>query len=208
MRKTTKIISIAGIISAASLALVVVMLQYSQSGVAAPDTCLPTSLSAIPAKDFPIREPRTETVSSNASLRAIDENKDLVTMYYADFSMCPFDETPEAMIQKGAVKVTIFKPQATFKDSADFQQQELDYYTSNPDIVAKVQPIEVNGYNGVGWEPYEGKSVVRLNGEEIESTPVSEPGVVRFYNEQDGTIYFITANRPLDGILEIARSIQ
>jgi hypothetical protein len=208
MQKTTKIIGIAAAISVVSFALAAAMLQIGQPGVAAPDSCLPTSLDAIPAKDFPIREPSMEALSPNVSIKAIDENKDLVKLYYADFDMCPFDETPEAMIQKGAVVLTIFKPQVASKDSSDFQQQELDYYTTNPEIIAKVQPIEVNSYKGVGWEPYEGKSVMRLDGEEIESNPVSEPGVVRFYNEQDGTIYFLAANRPLDGILEIARSIQ
>ena len=132
----------------------------------------------------------------------------IVKLYYADFGMCPFDESPEEMIRKGVVVETIFKPEVTFKDSADFQSQGLAYYKSNPVIIAKVQPVEVNGYKGVGWEPYEGKSVMRINGEEVESTPVPEPGVVRVYNEQDGTVYFITANKPLDKILEIAGSIQ
>lgn len=208
MKKITKAIGVIGSVSVGALVILAVLVQTSQSGVAASDVCLPTRLSEIPAKDFPIREPRTDLIAPGAGLKAIDENKDLVKLYYAVFSMCPFDESPDAMVQKGAVLVTIFRPQITLKDSSDFQERELAYYTSNPDIVADVRPIEVNGYKGVGWEPYQSQSVVRLNGEVIESTPIPAPGVVRFYNDQDGTVYFITANRSLDQILEIAKSVR
>jgi hypothetical protein len=102
MRKTTKTIGIIGAVSVATLVVLAALMQASQSGVAAPGVCLPTSLSDIPAKDFPIRVPQTDLIGSGVSLKAIDENKDLVKLYYADFSMCPFDESHDAMVQKGA----------------------------------------------------------------------------------------------------------
>lgn len=208
MRKVTRTIGIIGSASVGALIILATLIQTGQLGIAAPDECLPTRLSDIPAKGFPIREPRMDLVAPGAGLKTIDENKDLVKLYYANFNMCPFDESPDAMVQKGAVVVTIFRPQITLSNSSDFQQRELAYYTSNPDIVAAVKPAEVNGYKGVGWEPYPSQSVVRLNGEVIESTPIQGHGAVRYYNDQDGTVYFITANKSLEEILEIARSIK
>ncbi|HXG06590.1 MAG TPA: hypothetical protein VNI77_04605 [Nitrososphaera sp.] len=206
--KTT--LGIIGTIGLVAVIFITAMTQLNQAGDAAPDIrCLPSKLSDIPSMGFPIRQPDLATISPNAQLRAIDQNRDLVKLYYADFSMCPFDESRESMIQKGAIDVTVYRPGITLKNSTEFQQQELEYAKSNPDmIIADVQPIKVNGYNGVGWEPYESKSVVRINGQEVESTPIPAPGVVRFYNDNDGTIYSITANRPLADILKIAESIQ
>lgn len=148
-------------------------------------------------------------ISEHASLRAIDENKDLVKMFYADFSLCPFDKGYEQVIADGAVDVTIYKPGIELKDSEEFQRQEPEYAANNPAIIADVQPIEVNGYKGVGWEPYENYSITMQDGKEISRTSIGlSPGVVRYYNEDDGTIYNITAQLPLAEIIEIAESIQ
>lgn len=203
-----KTVTIVGSSSVATLVLLLLtMSQGSPSGNAAPDGCLPTSISQA-EQSFPIREPNLLLISDNAALQGVDEGNDLVTMYYASFSLCPFLDSRESFFQRGGLTLTVFKAEPTYRDSVEFQEGELAYFTSNPRVVADVKPIEVNGFKGVGWDPYQSASVTRLNGKIIESTPMLGPGAVRFYNEMDGTIYFINADRSLDEMLKIASSIQ
>jgi hypothetical protein len=206
MNKITIIVSALAV--GASLAISLALLVSNPAGDATPDGCFPTSLSQIDQTTFPIREPNKALVSDSASLQAVDENIDLVTMYYADFSLCPFQESLDSFLQKGGVIVTISKPDRDYKDSTEFQELQLAYYTSNPEIVADVKPIEVNSYKGVGWGPYEGASVLKIDGKVVESTPFPGSGTVRFYNEMDGTVFLIKADRPLDQILTIAESMK
>ena len=194
--------------AASILILSVTLARDTSTGQAAPDGCMPTSLSQIDEKSFPVREPAMSSISDGASLQAVEDNIDIVKLYYADFSLCPYDGTRESFLKEGGVTVTIYKEETPYKDGLDFQEQQLAYYASNPNIVADVQPIEVNGHYGVGWGPYESASIVRLDGEVIENTPMPGTGTVRFYNEEDGTIYYVKADRSLEEILNIAKSIQ
>ncbi len=104
------------------------------------------------------------SISDNAALQTIDDHDDLIILYYADFSMCPFDQGRDDMIERGAIVVTIFTPDEALKDSSEFQEKDFTYFTSIPDNQANIERIEVNGYKGIGWEPYRSASIIRLDG--------------------------------------------
>lgn len=165
-----------------------------------------TNLSQIEQQEIPIREPNVELISANARLQAIEELDGVVMLYYADFSLCPFDKGYATLMREGAVSVMIYAPDSPVKDSGEYQADELEFYISIPENPAEIKAVE-NGYKGIGWEPFENRSVVRLVGQVFDSKQYRDAGGVKFYNEADHAAYFVQADRPLIEILEIARSI-
>ncbi|HXG06420.1 MAG TPA: hypothetical protein VNI77_03740 [Nitrososphaera sp.] len=129
-------------------------------------------------------------------------------LFYADHSLCPFEGSFDSQIDKGAIVVTISQPEGAADNSTYFQQKELNYYGSQKEILADVKTIEVNGNKGVGWGTFTGVDRYSIHGTVVESNQLPMRGMVRFYHDQDHTIYSVTGHQPLDKLLlEIARSI-
>lgn len=185
-------VAVAAIV-AALMATNVISITGNKSGFAAPDNgCLPKLVNPAMAV-YPIKQPSAETLPKGYSLQAVDDPGDAVVMYYSDYSMCPFTESFDGQIKKGAIVVTVNQPEGIAKDSTDFQQKELNYYASQNGTLAKVQPIDVNGNKGVGWEPFTGTDTVRQDGVVVSSEPLPMPGMVRFYDDSSGTLNTVTA---------------
>ncbi len=204
-----KIVTIAVLTIAAVLIAVAFVFTTMGNGGSASSVanCLPTSLNAVSVK-YPLKQPALSSMPIGYNLRAVDNPGDAVVLFYADHSLCPFEGSFDAQIDKGAIVVTISQPEGAADNSTDFQQKELKYYASQKEILADVKAIEVNGNKGVGWGPFTGVDRISINGTVTESHPLPMPGMIRFYNDQDHTIYSVTAHQPLDKLLEIARSIK
>jgi hypothetical protein len=208
--RNSRIISFSALTAVLAIIAPVAMSQGSQQANSSVTSgCLATNLAEIDQEyDFPIRQPNLALIADKAALQGVDTNRKVIVLYYADFSICPFDRSAELMMKDGLVMLTIYALDERIKDGSDFQDQQYSFYTSIPSNAANIQIIEVNGYKGIGWEPYDGQSIVRLKGEVIESTPAHGPGGVKFYSEEDRSAYYISADKPLNEILKIAESIS
>lgn len=208
--RSSRIITLSALAAVLAIITPVAMSQGSQPADSSVTSgCLATDLAEIGQEyNFPIRQPNLSLIADKAALQGIDAFRDVIVLYYADFSICPFDRSADLMMNDGLVMLTIYTLDKKIKDGSDFQDQQYSFYTSIPNNAANIQKIEVNGYKGIGWEPYDGHSVVRLQGEVIESTPAHGPGGVKFYSEGDKLAYYISADKPLNEILKIAESIN
>jgi hypothetical protein len=208
--KNIKIITLVALVAVGGMIFAVVStsnLGMIQNGNASnKEDCLPSDPAVITA-DYEVKRPQLSAMPASFDLQAIDQPGGVVIMYYADHSLCPFTDSFDGQIDKGAIVVTVSKPEGLAKDSAEFQKKELEYYASQKETIAKVQPFSINGYEGVGWEPFTGKDVVIIKGEVSSETPIKMPGMIRFYNDNDGTLYTITAHQPLETLTAIAKTM-
>lgn len=188
-------------------AIVGIFFAANQGDASENANCLPATLESVDA-DYPIKEPSVDSMPNNFALKAVDNPGGVVILYYADHSLCPFTESFDGQIKNGAIVVTVTAGEDVATDSADFQQQELDYYAAQKETIADVQALDVNGNRGIGWEPFTGTSTITFNGEVSSTEDLPMPGMIRFYHDQDHTIYSISAFQPLDTLLEIAQSIR
>ncbi len=170
------------------------------------DACLPKTLDSV-VTDFPVKQPDTSTMPAGFQLEGVDYAGGTVIMFYADHSLCPLTESYGGLIDKGAIVISVNKSDEV-KDSVQFQNEELEYYANQPETLAKVEPITINGNKGIGWEPFNGTDTVRIDGKVISQEPIKMPGWVRFYDDQDGTIYGIRGHQPLQVLVRIAESLQ
>lgn len=164
-----------------------------------------TDLSQVKV-DYPIKQPTANALPANYRVQAIEELPDTVVIYYTDHQICP-DTSINGQILQGTI-VQMIGPIDFGNNSTEIQKKALDAYSRNSDIVAKVQAIEVNGYKGIGWEPYEGQAPTFINGTLAHTDPSMQPGRVSWYNDNDKVAYSIWGIQPLDKLLKIARSIQ
>jgi hypothetical protein len=170
--------------------------------------CLPTSLASIKlASDFVVRQP-TSLPKGYMLQGVMDEQPRDIQLLYADHSLCKF---PSGLDYHGnQLKIVVGKPGGPV-NSTKYQQ---DWIRNAADprygIVAKVQPIDVNGNKGAGWEPFDTFSTVRLNGTVIHSEPFHGQAAVFFVNDKDQMTYsiFANSNQTLTELLDVARSIR
>ncbi|MEM2140671.1 MAG: hypothetical protein QXJ74_08795 [Nitrososphaera sp.] len=170
--------------------------------------CPPSSLEGVAlSPDWKVKQP--SALPEGYELQAaIDNRPSHVELLYADHPLC--GPSSEFDYYGNQLKIHVIKPEEPL-DPQKYQQERLDYAT-NPesDIVAKVQPVDVNGYKGTGWEPYDAESIVRLNGTIIHREPFHGQAVLGFYNNDDNIEYVLFANdnQSLSDLLAIARSIK
>lgn len=171
--------------------------------------CLASTVENAVVTAFPVKQPTS--LPQGLTLRAVEADgggKAGVILYYADHSLCPFEGSLTDQIQNGTLVITVMKAE-DIENGTDFQQRELAFYANDPDgTIAEVQAIEVAGHKGVGWEPFEGKDVIRMEGKVVQSNPIQMAGMVRFFDDNDKTIYTITAMRPLSELVSVAESIK
>jgi hypothetical protein len=178
--------------------------SQQQTASAIPQIACITSLSQVSAK-FPVKEPAATALPASYKLQAIEEFPNTVVMFYTDHSVCP-DTSIGSQEAKGTV-VVMAGPIDWANNSTDLQEKALKAYAQRSDVIAKVQPLEVNGFKGFGWEPFQGRDTVRLNGTIIHDEPTPMPGHVAWYNDNDHLGYSVWGIQPLAKLLEIARSI-
>ena len=174
--------------------------QYSKTG----PHCLPKSLSEV-STAFEVKLPDIQTMPNNYKLEGIDNVGDWLALYYTDKTLCPFSGSMTDKINEGAVVITASQPEGIVS-GLEFQKTALNPGIENSKSV--IVPVDVNGNKGVGWEPFTGVDETKLNGEIIESSPLQMPGMVRFYDESDGTVYNIMGFQSMDELLSIAKSIR
>lgn len=187
--------------------IVAVMPSSSSSDVAG---CLPASLKAAAITAFPVKE--ATSLPKGYSLKAVeadDGGSAGVILYYADHSLCPFVGSLTDQIKNGTLVITVMKAYY-IANGTDFQQREMAFYANDPDgTVAKVQAFDVAGHKSVGWEPFTGEDIIRVNGKVVQSSaPIPMGGMLRFFDDKDRTIYTVTAIRPLSELKDVAESIR
>ena len=170
------------------------------------NACLPKNLSSV-VVNFPVKQPAATSMPAGFNLEGVDYAGGSVIMFYTDYSLCPNTESFEELIDKGAIFISVSKYDEV-KDSVQFQTRELQYYTNHTETLAKVEPVTVNGNKGVGWEPFNGTDTVRIDGNVVKQEPVKMPGWIRFYDDQDGTLYGIRGHQPLQELMKIAESLH
>lgn len=205
MKRSTIIVSM--IVAVAVIGgVAITAASIGKTGEAAIDNgCLPKTLDSVKV-DFPIKQPATSSLPAGYNLEGVDSAGGAVIMFYADHSLCPNTESFDGLIQKGAIVTTVNKSDE-FRDSAAFQNAQLQYYANHTETIAKVQPLTINGNKGVGWEPFVGADTTTIDGKIVNQEPVKMPGWVTFYDDKDGTIYAIRANQSLDRLEQVAESI-
>jgi len=169
--------------------------------------CLPSTVENAAVTAFPVKE--STSLPNDYALRAVEADgggKAGVILYYADHSLCPFEGSLTDQIRNETLVILIGA--SDIENGEDFQKREVDFYENDNQTLAKVQAIEVGGHKGVGWEPFEGQNVIRIDGKVVESTPMQQPGMVRYFDESDKTIYTITALRPMNELIAVAESIK
>ncbi|AIC15949.1 hypothetical protein [Nitrososphaera viennensis] len=201
-----KIVLVAVILSAVIGGAVILANTGRLSQAANDDACMLKTLDSV-VTDFPVKQPDTSSMPAGFQLEGVDYAGRTVIMFYADHSLCPLTESYGGLIDKGAIVISVNKSDE-IKDSIQFQNQELEYYANNTETLAKVEPITVNGNKGIGWEPFNGTDTVRIDGNIVKQEPIKMPGWVRFYDDQDGTIYGIRGHQPLQVLVKIAESLH
>lgn len=177
----------------------------SQQAQASSQNICKTDLSQLRVS-YPIKQPTAKALPPNYRIQAIEELPSTAVIYYTDHQICP-DTSINGQILQGAI-VQMVGPIDFGNNSTEIQKKALDEYSKRSDIVAKVQAIEVNGYKGIGWEPYEGQAPTFINGTLAHTDSSMQPGRISWYNDNDKVAYSIWGTQPLDKLLEIARSIQ
>ncbi len=179
--------------------------QGSQAQASSQNICK-TDVSQLKAT-FPIKQPSASALPIGYKLQAVEEMQDVVVLYYTDHPVCP-DLSIGAQEAQGTI-VVLIGPVPFGNSSKEIQKQQLEMYnsTSNKDIVAKIQALDVNGFAAVGWEPYVGQAPTYINGTLAHTEPASMPGKVAWFNDNDKIGYSVWGNQPLTKLLEIARSI-
>jgi len=170
--------------------------------------CPPTSLDEITVTSVPVKEPKS--LPSGYTLQAVtDEQPTDIQLLYADHSLCEF---PGGFDYHGhQLRIVAVKSEEYLTDE-EYQKRWLDY-AADPDneVVTKIEPIEVNGHKGAGWEAYDGYSTVRLNETMIEKEPYHGDAALFFFNEEEQMSYSIFANNSdlsLQQLTDVAKSIE
>ena len=202
-------IPIAAVLAIASVGVATNLFGFNKTTDASRDaSCLPSTIENAAITAFPVKEP--SSLPQGYALRAVEADgggKAGVVLYYSDKSLCPFEGGLTDQVQNGTLVITAIAA-PDIKDSADFQQREVKYYAGEPDTIADVKAIDVGGHKGIGWEPFTGKDIIRKEGKVVQDDPMPMPGMVRFFDDNDKTIYSVTAMRPLGELVEVAASIK
>lgn len=168
--------------------------------------CPPTNLKEITLTSFPVKEPKSLPVGY--SLQGIEDQQPVdVQLLYADHSLCTF---PNGFDYDGHQLRIVVAKSGTLLNGTTYQQNWLKYAADPSNkIVAKVQPIEVNGHKGVGWDSYNTNSVVRMNGTIVQTEPFKGQAALFFFDDESQTTYSIFANdnQTLGQLEDVARSI-
>lgn len=205
-RKSSLIAIVVGIASAIALAGITVGINHENASATTAPQCPSTDMSKI-ITAIPVKLPTS--LPTGYTLQGIESqmNNTQVLAYYADHPLCAF---PTGFDYHGAQLRLVITKVGQSETSATYQQNWLNYAAdSSNQVVAKVQPIEVNGYLGAGWDPYDTNSVVRLDGKVIESTPFQGNGALFFLNDKDQTQYslFGSSDMSLQQLQQVANSI-
>jgi hypothetical protein len=170
--------------------------------------CLPTSLASIKlAPGWIIKQPTS--LPKGYTLEGVLDNQPAdIELLYADHSLCNF---PSGFDYQGhQMKIVAVHPGRLINGTEN--QQIFLAHAADPSsgIVAKVQPIEVNGYKGAGWGQFDAYSTVRLNGTVIHQEPFHGQANLFFFNDNDQVEYslFGHANQTLTELLDVARSVN
>ncbi|MEM4310210.1 MAG: hypothetical protein QXS98_05365 [Candidatus Nitrosocaldus sp.] len=199
--------------------------------------CDPKSLEQV-RLNFPVREPtylpegyRLQVVDVfSYSMPPGADN--VATLYYAKYEMChgvqPAYPGDVIVIWVADIKQLAESgdkyAQMVINDPVEYFKREVESYNSViPDAsklidkpestIPLVRMIEVNGHVGSAREPMKGYSVFIINDGEKSEKVVEElgevrAGFVRFYHEEDRTIYTIHSTFPVEEMLKIAESIR
>lgn len=165
------------------------------------NACLPTTLDSVTFK-YPIKQPVMDQILTGYKLQAVDQNAADVFMWYSDHSLCQVHGLPDELYRGSILVIAAYNP--NMGDSATEAQKELNNLKGS---TAKLQMIDVNGYKGIGWEPFQGADVVKLNGTVLDSQPIPMPGRVEFFNDHDKTWYSVSGMRSMSELLQIAMTI-
>lgn len=206
-RKLSLIAIVVGVVSVIALAGIITSTNHDNASAATAPQCPPADISKITAV-IPVKLPAD--LPTGYSLQGIESqmNNTQVLAFYADHPLCVF---PKGFDYHGAQLRVVITKVGQSESSATYQQNWLNYAADPKNqIVAKVQPIEINGHKGVGWDPYDTYSVVRSNGQVIERTPFRGDGALFFLNDNDHTQYSIfgSGSISLQQLEQIASSIS
>lgn len=171
-------------------------------------TCLPTSLASINlASGWTIKQP-TSLPKGYALQGVLDNQPTDIELLYADHSLC----NPQTGFdyQGYQLKIVAVHPSRPINGTENQQIYLARAADPSSGIVAKVQPIEVNGYKGAGWEQFDTYSTVRLNGTIIRQEPFHGQANLFFFNDNDQVEYslFANSNQTLSNLMAVAGSIK
>ncbi|AIF83918.1 hypothetical protein NTE_01858 [Candidatus Nitrososphaera evergladensis SR1] len=156
--------------------------------------------------NFPIKQPDLASLPSGYSLKAVADFPNTVALYYADHEICPNLGLDNQVQERSIVELT--GPIDWASSSEEMQRISLDNFSKDPGLQAHPQAIEVNGFKGYGWEPFEGASTYKINGTTVETTPAQMPGKVAWFDDNTKLGYSISGMESLSKLLEIAKTVN
>lgn len=207
--RQTKILLVVAIPALAAILIAMTMsaLLYdtgSKGASASTKNICKTDLSELSAP-FVAKEPDISVIPPGYSLKAVDEVPNVVIMFYSDKEVCPNLGTDDQMAN-GTI-VVMSGPIEWASSSDEMQSISMENFAKDNDMQAKPQAIQVNGFKGYGWEPFEGQTTFTVNGTLVESIPVQMPGKVAWYDDDSKLGYSVNGIQPMSELLRIAASI-
>lgn len=156
--------------------------------------------------DFQVKQPSVASLPDGYSLKAAEDISNTVALYYTDHEICP-NLGIDDQLQQGSI-VMLTGPIDWASSSDEMQKISMDNFAKDPGLQAKPQTIEVNGFKGYGWEPFEGASTYIVNGTIIEKTPIQMPGKVAWFDDNTKLGYSISGMESMSKLLEIAKTVK
>lgn len=178
----------------------------------APQGCFPTSFANLVTQPtIPVRKPTVLPIGYK--LQAIDhEDKNVLTMYYWDKPMCPFDISYRDYVLKGAILIAAFYNPDTGPNFKNGTEYTSHIFAVTKDSNANYRTVTLAGLNGniaVGTDPFTGKSqYLDASGNILREEPLPAPGLLYFFHETDKIEYLVEANMPLNDIIKVAESLR
>lgn len=174
-----------------------------------PNQCAPEDTSFLMNPSLSVRPPSDSAMPTGYKLEAVEDNYDIVRMYYADHPICRPD-APRNEVKNGVIIVEV----SNQPDIKNISQEETMATETQRNLIEetsgnlKVDVISVHGHKAVAFDLHNGSDrVITSDGEVISDTPVSLPAMIMIFDSTEGKMYNVSAMKPLKELIPIAESI-